>query len=131
RRSAVEVAANAIAEVDRFADVDDPARAVLHQVHAGLVGQRVELFFEGRHLPLPAKRGEGRGEGRTFCNRALKCATTERTSNFPASFEETRPKPSAFCGRTFETRDLATSSGGSIRSARGSLISPARNGRSS
>ena len=42
----VEIAAHPVREVDRLADVDDPAGLVLHQVHAGLIRQLREALFE-------------------------------------------------------------------------------------
>ena len=43
-----EVAAGAGAEVLRLADVDHPARGVLHQVHAGSVGEGPHLLGRRR-----------------------------------------------------------------------------------
>jgi hypothetical protein len=45
-RARVEIAAHPVREVDGLADVDDAARSILHQVHAGLVRQLGEPFFE-------------------------------------------------------------------------------------
>ena len=46
-RAGVEVAAHAIAQVHRLADIDDFALGILHQVDAGARGQGLQLGLEG------------------------------------------------------------------------------------
>jgi hypothetical protein len=56
----MKVLADAFAQVERFAHVDDRAEAVFMQIHAGLVGHGAEFFADmirNRHaLKFPANR---------------------------------------------------------------------------
>ena len=48
----LKIAAHAVLERERLADVDDLAFGVLHEIYAGRFGKGFELFFDLVHIPL-------------------------------------------------------------------------------
>src|SRR6267143_6589361 len=51
----MEILANSLAQIPRFADIDHSPKAVLHQVHTGLMGQLTQLvpyLLRRGHTPL-------------------------------------------------------------------------------